>query len=138
MPVNGLFDTTMQALDKVLELRSQKLQLISSNIANAETPGYSAKKMDFEQDLREALDAGSSGTAATHPGHIPSGSGEKIASFQGTVYEKQAAGGIGDGNTVSLDQEMVALSENQIKYEAAIKALSKKMSFLKMVIQEKI
>ncbi len=137
MPVNGLFDSTMQALDKVLEMRSQKLQLISSNIANAETPGYGAKRMDFEQDLREAIDSGARGRAVTHPRHIPAGSGHQIETFQGTVYEEQA-GRIGDGNTVSLDQEMVDLSENQIKYEAAVKALSKKMSFLKMVIQEKI
>ena len=138
MTVNGVFDSTMQALDKVLDLRSRKLQFIASNIANAETPGYSAKRMDFEQDLRAAVFEKSTGRSVTHPRHIPTGPGQALETLQGHVSEEQDRSGIGDGNTVDLDQEMVALSKNQIKYEAAVKVLSKKMSLLKMVIQEKM
>jgi flagellar basal-body rod protein FlgB len=135
---NKLYDTTMQTLGKVLDLRSQKLQLIASNIANAETPGYAAKRFDFEQDLREAVFGTTAGRSVTHPKHIPIASGQEIESLQGTVYEEPGTGRIGDGNSVSVDQEMVALSQNQLKYEAAVKALSKKISMLKLVIQEKV
>ena len=47
------FDSNMQLLSKVLDLRAQKAQVISSNIANAETPGYSASRFAFEEDFKE-------------------------------------------------------------------------------------
>ena len=49
-------DRTMAVLQKSLDLRAQKQQVIAGNIANAETPGYAARKMTFEDDLRKAID----------------------------------------------------------------------------------
>lgn len=138
MTTNGIFDTTFQVLDKVLDLRSQKLQVISSNIANAETPGYAAQRLDFEQKLQEAVSGVGSGPAVTHPRHISTGFGKGIESFQAEISREEDTSGIGDGNSVSLDQEMVDLSRNQIRFEAAIQSLNKKFNMLKMVIQEKI
>ncbi|MCK5913679.1 MAG: flagellar basal body rod protein FlgB, partial [Desulfuromusa sp.] len=48
-------DRTIAALQKSLDLRAQKQQVIAGNIANAETPGYSARKLDFEGSLRKAI-----------------------------------------------------------------------------------
>ncbi|MCK4690462.1 MAG: flagellar basal body rod protein FlgB, partial [Desulfuromonadales bacterium] len=48
-------DRTMAALQKSLDLRAQKQQVIAANIANAETPGYAARKLTFEDDLRKAI-----------------------------------------------------------------------------------
>jgi flagellar basal-body rod protein FlgB len=56
MQTKEIFDTTIQVLDKVLELRSQKLQSISSNIANAETPGYARQKWNLKSNCaRQSL-----------------------------------------------------------------------------------
>ena len=49
------FDSNMQLLSKVLDLRAEKAQVISSNIANAETPGYSPSRFAFEEDLAHAI-----------------------------------------------------------------------------------
>jgi flagellar basal-body rod protein FlgB len=136
MHTKGIFDTTMQVLDKVLELRSQKLQAISSNIANAETPGYSRLKMEFEEQLREAVIGTSQ--AVTHPGHMPNSPNQQIETFQADFYREKDQSGIGDGNSVSLEQEMVDLAVNQIRFEAAILSLNKKFNMLRYVIQEKI
>ncbi|MGM0452547.1 MAG: flagellar basal body rod protein FlgB [Thermodesulfobacteriota bacterium] len=135
MATNGIFDTTIQALDKVLDLRTQKLKTISSNIANAETPGYSRLKMDFEQQLKDAVSGSENGASVTHPRHMPAASANRIADVEGHIYRQEDQGGIGDRNSVSLEQEMVELSENQIRYESATRMLSKKFNMLKFVIQ---
>lgn len=137
MAAGGIFDSSIQVLDKALDLRSRKLQVISANIANAETPGYARLRMDFESELKEAAKGSESGQVTTHPRHMPAGSGDGLSSVQGRFYRDVDQSGIGDRNTVSLDQEMVDLSENQIRYEAAIKMLSKKFNMLKMVISER-
>jgi flagellar basal-body rod protein FlgB len=136
MRAKEIFDTTIQVLDKVLELRSQKLQSISANIANAETPGYARVKMEFEEQLREAVSGTSQ--AVTHPGHMPNSPGQQMESFRADFYREKDLSGIGDGNSVNLEQEMVDLAANQIRFEAAISSLNKKFSMLKYVIQEKI
>ncbi|MCF8107129.1 MAG: flagellar basal body rod protein FlgB [Desulfohalobiaceae bacterium] len=138
MSTQGIFDSTIQVLDKVLELRTRKLEVISSNIANAETPGYAAQRMDFEKDLQEAISASGTKVSVTHPRHIATGSGGDIGSFQADVYREEDKSGLGDKNSVSLDQEMVDMSRNQIRFEAAIRSLNKKFSMLKMVIQERV
>jgi flagellar basal-body rod protein FlgB len=136
MQTKEIFDKTIQVLGKVLELRSQKIQTISSNIANAETPGYARHKMEFEEQLRETV-IGTSQTV-THPRHMPNSPIQEIGSFQANFYRETDQSGIGDGNSVNLGQEMVDLSVNQIRFEAAILSLNKKFSMLKHVIQEKI
>lgn len=130
MPVFQQFDTTMNLLQKVLDLRSRNQEIISSNIANAETPGFSAVSFEFEQQLRQALQRGELRPVVTQPGHIGIRPGD-IAQVEGRVVRHPDRRGIGDGNSVSVDQEMVRLSENQIMYEAAITMLNKKLALLK-------
>ncbi|MFW5930436.1 MAG: flagellar basal body rod protein FlgB [Desulfosalsimonas sp.] len=137
MSSSGFFDTTMQVLDKTLSLRSQKQRVISSNIANSETPGYEKLEMDFEKDLARASDKSGTGMVATHPRHIGASGDEAIAGLQADISRQPAQNAIGDGNNVSLDREMKDLSENQIRYEAAVKMLTKKFNMLKSVIRER-
>jgi flagellar basal-body rod protein FlgB len=128
------FDTNMQLLGKVLDLRAEKAQVISSNIANAETPGFSSSKFDFEDDLAHAIGKNDTIRLATsHEGHIPIGPAN-FNSVTGKIITEEARTGIGDGNGVSVDQEMLALSENELLYETAAQLLKKKMSMLKHVI----
>lgn len=136
MPVNSIFDNTIQVLDQVLELRSRKLQVISSNIANAETPGYSRLQMDFEDALRAAGNA-KGAQAATHPAHMQADSKSGMEETEEGLYRQPNPRVIGDGNNVVLEQEMMELSENQIRYEAAIQMLNKKFNMLKSVIAER-
>jgi flagellar basal-body rod protein FlgB len=138
MTTKGIFDTTIQFLDKILELRIQKHQSISSNIANAETPGYARLRMEFEDQLRQLVIGTEEGQAVTHPGHMPNPSAQQIESFHANFYREKDHSGIGDRNNVSLDQEMVDLSVNQIRFEATILSLNKKFSMLKHVIQERM
>ncbi len=130
------FDSNMQLLSKVLDLRAQKAQVISANIANAETPGYAASRFNFEEDLANAIDSGRHGglrLAVPNEKHIPLGPGN-FSSVNGKIIIEKDQTGIGDENGVSVDQEMLALSENELLYETTALLLKKKLTLLKHVI----
>ena len=132
-PVKPL-DSQMQLLGKVLDLRAEKAQLISTNIANAETPGYKASHFEFEEDLARAM-GNQNGLRMTtsNPRHMPLSPGS-FASVGGKVVFDEDKTGIGDENSVKVDQEMLDLSENELYYETAAQLLKKKLTMLKYVI----
>jgi flagellar basal-body rod protein FlgB len=132
-PLN-LFDDTTILLQKSLDLRSSNQRVIAGNIANAETPGYSPARFEFEQELKAAISGSNPGLAATNPRHFPVNS-DNVSGVQGKIVRTPDNTGIGDSNGVSVDQEMIALSENQIMYETAAQLLKKKLSLLKYVVQ---
>ncbi|WP_199261787.1 flagellar basal body rod protein FlgB [Desulfobulbus oligotrophicus] len=123
-------DRTMQLLHKVLDLRTKNQEIISSNIANAETPGYAAQSFTFEEALRGAVTDTGMRSVTTHAGHIPVAP-DSLEHVHGTVTISRDTTGIGDNNTISVDQEMVKLSENEILYETAVTMLNKKIALLK-------
>ena len=123
-----LFDRTVGMLGKVLDLRQQKQQVIASNIANAETPGYSPTRMTFEADLKEALSSRGSSITVTHPGHLPIAGLGGMQQVQGRVLRTPDK-----SNGVQTDQELVSLAENELLFEAAAQNLSKKLGMLKYV-----
>ena len=128
------FDSQMQLLSKVLDLRAKNAQIISSNIANAETPGYSPSVFNFEQDLRSAITRTDEVALETsHNSHISTGPAG-FNSVVGKISKVADQPGIGDENGVSVDQEMIALSENEILYETSAQLLKKRITLLKHVI----
>ncbi len=97
---------------KALELRSQRLNLLASNIANASTPGYKARDIDFEAALKDATDKGNSvDKAAT------SKMGYRIP-IQPSL----------DGNTVELSTEQTLFAENAVKYSTTLSFLESRIN----------
>jgi flagellar basal-body rod protein FlgB len=129
-----LSDQTSAVLQKVLDLRSTNQKIISSNIANAETPGYSPARFEFENELKSALGETDFKMKTSHANHIPPGPAS-LENISGTVTITKDNTGIGDENAVNVDNEMIASSENQIMYEAAAQLLKKKMSLMKYIVQ---
>lgn len=129
------FDSQTQLLGKVLDLRAEKAKTISANIANAETPGYSPARFEFEADLARAISKKPSGLTleTSHTTHIPL-SPTNFESVSGKVHFEEDKMPLGDDNGVSVDQEMLALSENELYYETATQLLKKKLTLLKHVI----
>lgn len=132
-PINVL-DQNMQLLSKVLDLRATKAQVISSNIANAETPGFSPSRFQFEEELAHAI-GHNKGIAlqTSNKTHIGIGSGN-FNSVSGKIIIEEEKSGIGDDNNVSVDKEMMDLSENELLYETSAQLLKKKITLLKHVI----
>lgn len=131
----SLFDKTTQALQTSLGMRQLRQNITSSNIANAETPGYHAQKVDFEEALGRALDIdGLRGMSATDGKHYAVGG--KTARVRPEIYDNPEAAVNNDGNTVDLEKEMSNLAENAILYKAALQLINKKMAALKYAASE--
>lgn len=130
-----IFDRTINVLSKVLDLRQQKQELIASNIANSQTPGYIPAQLSFEEDLARALQNNPPAPSQTHPRHIPIAAGG-LDTLQGQIQRRPDQGLSGDGNGVDLDKQLIAQSENQLLYETTTQILSKKLSTLKYVCQD--
>ena len=108
---------------QALLLRSERQRLIASNIANADTPGYQAREMDFANALRQATGraAGSDGLSATHPAHDVASAG--VSDGPGLLYARPSQDSI-DRNTVDLDRERASFADNSIKYEATLRFIN--------------
>ncbi len=131
-----IFDRTTDALSSSLSFRSLRQNVHTSNIANAETPGYKAKKVDFEDALQRALDLeGATVQAGSSPEHFAIGPGA-ISRAKADVYDNPEGNVTNDQNTVDLEREMTALQENSILYKAAMQLINKKLGALRYVATE--
>ena len=121
---------------QALRVRDQRQQVLASNIANADTPTFKARDLDFKSALQGALNgAGSSGGAAlatTAPGHLPGNPG--LAADAGLLYRAPAQGSV-DGNTVDMDAERAAFADNAIHYEFNLTRISQQIKGMLAVIQ---
>lgn len=141
MPVDGLFSTTVEVLSRSVDLRTRQQNLISSNLANAETPGYVPKSLEFEQQLQAAVKKTpnrSGGVAATHPAHIPlkGGAVARLQQVTGKVVDTPAKTPGRDGNAVELENEMSRMMQNQVLFNASAQLLSKKFEGLRSALRE--
>lgn len=137
MPIDGIFSNTIDILSKNIDLRAKQHNLVSSNIANAETPNYVPKALVFEDELQGAIKGNPTTTGSiTNPRHIPlKGGGGNIHSVQGQVIESPAKTPGKDGNAVELEGEMSRMVENQILYNASVQILTKKFEGLRTAIK---
>lgn len=115
----------MPSLDQVLalnggalKLRSQRLNMLASNIANASTPGYKAKDLDFDRAMQQAKNGSSIDQAmADHTGfRVP---------LQPSL----------DGNTVELSVEQTLFAENAIQYRTTLSFLQGQVSSIRRALK---
>ncbi len=132
--MKGIVDSTIQAINQNLNLRLQDQNVIASNIANADTPGYHAKAVNFEQAMRDAMNTGEHIKMETSdPQHMGSVGPEAV---QADVYDDPNGVESLDGNTVDRAAEMAKMKENQVLYNASIETLRKKIGMLEYGITE--
>ncbi|MBI4404610.1 MAG: flagellar basal body rod protein FlgB [Deltaproteobacteria bacterium] len=121
-----IFDKTMDVLSRTLDLCLVRHNVVADNIANAETPGFKARRVDFESELQRATElVGPDG-----------GTGRDLASVKPVIFEDPHAEVGQDLNTVDMDREMAELSKNDLKYSALSQAVGKKFALLKYAITE--
>ena len=106
-----LFDSTLSTLERALDGRLLRQNVLSSNLANVDTPGFQPQDVDVNQ----VVDGGDERSAV-----------------------RPAAGATAglDGNAVDADTTLVALAENAVLYGAAAKAAGKKLSILRYVASD--
>lgn len=106
---------------QALKLRSERQRLIASNIANADTPGYVARDMDFASALRAATGSGPAPLAATAPGHLGGLPGTALDPALRYATPSQTSL---DRNTVDMDRERASFADNSVKYEATLRFIN--------------
>ncbi len=106
-----------------LLLRSQRQQVIASNIANADTPGFVARDFDFTAALQKATGGAQAGMPAlTDAGHMRLGSrGTAASASMAYTVQTQPAQ---DGNSVDLDRERANFVDNSIRYESTLRFIN--------------
>ncbi len=117
--------STLDFQGQALSLRSERQRLIASNIANADTPGYIARDMDFSAALKQATGQmqGTPALAASQPGHIGGAGSTEAAVQSNLVYATPAQNNL-DRNTVDMDRERAAFADNSVRYEATLRFIN--------------
>ena len=117
-----------------LKLRANRAELLAANIANADTPGFKARDIDFKQALKMAA-TNRSEITTTHARHI-NNDGNSL--FGTDVLYRTPLQPSLDGNTVDLQTERSAFLENSMMYQASLRFLNGKINGLKMAIRGEI
>ena len=131
--MNPIGDRGLQTLTGWLNGLSRRQQATSNNIANIDTPGYIRQSVNFETELQRAFGQGANQLAATDARHYTGGS--SLRDQLGVDPQQLLTSSRLDGNTVDIDQEMITLTETQMRFQAAAQALSKKLGTIRTVIQ---
>lgn len=123
-------DKALGISPQVLQLRMQRMNLLATNIANANTPDYKARDIDFRASLESARDAQAS-MRATNNRHIPlAGAGRQPDVLYRTPSQTSP-----DGNTVDAHQEHAAFMDNALRYQASLQLLDSRIKGIKNAIK---
>lgn len=116
---------------KALLFRAQRQTLLASNIANADTPHYRARDMDFSAALEHATRAmPPTPLATTSPQHLSPDVGVQRSTLEFAQFVQSAQTNL-DGNTVDLDRERAAFAQNAILYQLAVTSLDDELKEFK-------
>lgn len=131
---------------KALVLRAERQRVIASNIANADTPGYVARDLNFKDAMNAASSGGLSASSSSAQGsgtngmtnsrHIPL-SGGTIGTLGGAsnlAYTAQTQPSL-DGNSVDLDRERANFVDNSVRYEATLRFINGQSKTILSAIQ---
>ncbi len=133
--MNSPLDAALAFHQRALDVRAQRQQLIASNIANADTPNYKARDLDFRSTLEAALKPGAGASAGalarTAAGHLGGSGGAGGAPL---LYRQTVQASV-DGNSVDIDVERAQFADNALRYEANLMFISGQIRGLLSAIQ---
>ena len=107
-----------------LRLRAARAEVLAANLANADTPGYQARDLDFQSLLAAAGDGGQ--LATTRAGHLAHASGDGAAPL---MYRQPLHASL-DQNTVDVQAERAAFLDNALRYQASLTFLNGRIAGL--------
>ncbi|MBI5234236.1 MAG: flagellar basal body rod protein FlgB [Deltaproteobacteria bacterium] len=122
----------LKRLERTLDLTAFRQRLISSNIANEETPNYKAKDIDFKKELEGIINGNGIKMTSTNEGHFPDVAARREPFVVESEDNKQGL----DMNTVSLEKEMVKMAENTLLYNVSVTLLAREFEGLRNAIRE--
>lgn len=129
---------SFQLVQNAMNAANLRQQVYANNIANADTPGFKRSDVQFEDLLAQAMN--NQGTGALGQAQIPIGGTQSplnlagAVSVQPTVVTDTTSAVDSNGNNVNIDDEMVSLAENQLRYNSLAQDLSLRLGMLKTAI----
>jgi flagellar basal-body rod protein FlgB len=114
------FDKALGIHADALQVRSRRLELLASNLANADTPNYKARDIDFRAALGQAQQGETVSVRRTHAAHLSDGASGLGMEPQYRVPNQPSL----DGNTVDPQLEQAAFSQNAVQYQASLDFLN--------------
>ena len=135
-----LFDTTLTQLERSLDVRLVRHNVLAGNLANVDTPAFAPKEVDFAAAMATATAGGapsqvSVAVRTTDGRHIDTGNATS-GTASVPIVAAQGDSPTMDGNRVDLDRTMVAMAENGIQYAAGARAAGKKLAILRYVASD--
>ena len=115
-------------LSKALDVRTQRHQVLASNIANADTPGYKARDLEFKMAMQGAMSGSAAGMAMTARGHQGASDASGVSGALQFRSETQSAA---DGNTVDMDVERSQITDNALQYQIITQLISNRFQGLR-------
>ena len=129
-------DSALRFHQEALNLRARRQEVLSANIAHADTPNYKARDFDFSASLSQAVERGrqsaSTSMATTSSRHIAAES--RGGGDTDLLYRMPNQSSL-DGNTVEMDAERVSFADNAMRYEANLTVLTSKIKSLLSAVQ---
>ncbi|HXG51845.1 MAG TPA: flagellar basal body rod protein FlgB [candidate division Zixibacteria bacterium] len=134
-----LFSFSQQLLELSARLRAARHEILSANVANADTPGYRPRDLDFGSILRAAAEGDPSAGGET--GRAAEGPSAPRVDWRAAIYEPEYPDNRHgearlDRNSVGIDRQMALLAENALAYEANLTLLSRTLAALRFAISE--
>lgn len=135
----GIFSNPL--LERALDGSWLKNEIISKNIANVDTPGYTRQDVNFENYLKAAMSKDTIKGIITDPRHIPingtSDDKESVSDISFNITNDYSTASLrSDGNNVDIDKEMAEVAKNQILYSAYTSLINGNFNKLRSAIKE--
>ena len=118
---------------QVLELRARRMELLSANMANSDTPGFKARDIDFAAAMKSVQ--GEGGMMRTHRQHM-GGAGVDSNGVQ-AMYRAPSQPSL-DGNTVETHREHAAFMDNAVRFQASLNLLDSRLRGLRTAIRGQV
>lgn len=133
-----IFDKTLGDLERALDARALRHGVLAGNLANANTPGFTPREVDFRAAMEQAGAAqGPPPPAGATAPEIPLGAADlRPTPFGPAVVASPGASAGLDGNAVDVDRALTALAENALHYGATARAAGKKLAILRYVASD--
>ncbi len=126
------FENAFGIHEAALNLKAQRAEVLANNLANADTPNFKARDIDFKKALQMASSNQQVGLNRTHAKHFDSRIGTEIA---GLSYRIPFQPDTGDGNSVEAQIEQTKFAENAMQYQASLTFLSGRIKGLMSAIR---
>ncbi len=138
MFLNNSFGKTLDVLHRTMDASMLRHQVSANNIANADTPNFKRSTVNFESELKRALDSEKEEKPKaylTHPKHIPFDKTQNYRDVRPRRVLDYLSQSDNNGNNVNLEEESMLLLQNQLRYNLLTRSISNQFDRVNIVLR---